>query len=131
MSERRKLPRERRSLTHKFEVGGHEGYIIVGLYDDGTPGEIFLEGFGKDGSFIQCMMGVWAKSMSTAIQYGQPLEKIVSNYLGMHFDPCGVTPYAEIPMCRSIPDYIARWLALKFLDDEQYSEVGLGLRSAA
>src|SRR4051794_8511780 len=80
---RNALPRERESLTHKFEMGGHEGYITVGLYPDGSPGEIFLAGFGKDGSFIQCMMGTWAKAMSNSLQYGQPLYKLVSNYLNM------------------------------------------------
>jgi len=115
---RNSLPRERESITHKFEIAGHEGYVTVGLYADGTPGELFLNGFGKDGSFIQCMMGVWAKAMSNSLQYGQPLHKLVSNYMDMHFDPCGATSNPEIPHARSIPDYLARWLALRFLSDE-------------
>lgn len=112
---RNALPRERRSVTHKFQMAGHEGYIVVGLYADGSPGEIMLHGFGKDGSFIQCMMGCWAKAMSNSLQHGQPLAKLVSNYLDMHFEPYGRTSNPDIPEAKSIPDYIARWLALRFL----------------
>jgi ribonucleoside-diphosphate reductase alpha chain len=118
-TQRHSLPRERKSLTHKFEIAGHEGYITVGLYEDGTVGEIFLNGFGKDGSFIQCMMGVWAKAMSNSLQHGQPLYKLVTNYLEMRFEPYGATINPEIPQARSIPDYIARWLALHFLTEEE------------
>jgi ribonucleoside-diphosphate reductase alpha chain len=113
------LPRERKSLTHRFEIAGHEGYVTVGLYEDGSPGELFLNGFGKDGSFIQCMMGCWAKSMSNALQYGQPLHKLVTNYLDMRFEPYGATSNPEIPHAKSIPDYLARWLALRFLDEAE------------
>jgi ribonucleoside-diphosphate reductase alpha chain len=113
------LSRERKSLTHKFEIAGHEGYVTVGLYEDGSPGELFLNGFGKDGSFIQCMMGCWAKSMSNALQYGQPLHKLVTNYLDMRFEPYGATSNPEIPHAKSIPDYLARWLALRFLDEAE------------
>jgi ribonucleoside-diphosphate reductase alpha chain len=113
------LSRERQSLTHKFEIAGHEGYVIVGFYDDGSVGEIFLEGFGKDGSFIQCMMGCWAKSMSSSLQYGLPLYKIVTNLIDERFEPYGATPNPEIPYAKSIPDYIARWLALRFLTEEE------------
>jgi ribonucleoside-diphosphate reductase alpha chain len=125
--ERRALPRERQSITHKFEMAGHEGYVTVGLYDDGTPGEIFLAGFGKDGSFIQCMMGCWAKSMSASLQYGQPASKLVTNYLGMRFDPSGNTTNPEIPVASSIPDYIARWLSLRFLTEEERQHHGIRL----
>lgn len=113
------LPRERRSLTHKFEIAGHEGYVIVGFYEDDRVGEIFFEGFGKDGSFVQCIMGCWAKSMSNALQYGQPLHKVVTNYIDMKFDPSGATTNPEIPHVKSIPDYVARWLALRFLSEEE------------
>jgi ribonucleoside-diphosphate reductase alpha chain len=112
------LPKERQSLTHKFEIAGHEGYVTVGFYEDGRVGEIFLNGFGKDGSFIQCMMGCWAKSMSVALQHGQPLHKLCTNYLDMRFEPYGATTNPEIPHAKSIPDYIARWLALRFLSQE-------------
>ena len=116
------LPRERKSLTHKFEIGGHEGYITVGFYEDGSDGdvgEIFLNGFGKDGSFVQCVMGCWAKAMSNSLQHGQPLYKVVTNYIDMKFDPSGATTNPEIPHAQSIPDYIARWLALRFLTEEE------------
>jgi ribonucleoside-diphosphate reductase alpha chain len=113
------LPVERQSVTHKFELAGHEGYIIVGLYPDGTPGEILLHGFGKDGSFIQAMMGVWGKAMSNALQYGQPVHKLITNYLGTNFEPNGWTSSQDIPKATSIPDYIARWMALTFLSEEQ------------
>lgn len=130
-SARVSLPRERGSLTHKFEIAGHEGYVTVGLYEDGSPGEIFLAGFGKDGSFIQCMMGCWAKSMSNALQYGQPLAKLVTNYIDMHFDPCGATGNAEIPYAASIPDYLARWLALRFLAEDERELHGIRVVAAA
>lgn len=113
------LPAERESLTHKFEIASHEGYVHVGLYEDGSPGEIFLSGFGKDGSFIQCMMGCWAKAMSNSLQYGQPLHKLVTNYLDMRFEPFGATSNPDVPYAKSIPDYIARWLALHFMTEEE------------
>jgi ribonucleoside-diphosphate reductase alpha chain len=121
------LPRERQSITHKFEISGHEGYVTVGLYDDGSPGEIFLAGFGKDGSFIQCMMGCWAKSLSNGLQYGQPVHKLVTNYLDMRFEPYGRTTNPDIPEAKSIPDYIARWLALHFLSEEEREDHGIRL----
>lgn len=124
---RHALPRERRSMTHKFEIAGHEGYVTVGIYEDGSVGELFLNGFGKDGSFIQCMMGVWAKAMSNSLQYGQPLHKLVTNYLDMRFEPFGATGNPEIPYAKSIPDYIARWLALRFLDAETREEHGINV----
>lgn len=124
---RQPLPVERQSLTHKFEMAGHEGYITVGLYPDGSPGEIFLNGFGKDGSFIQCMMGSWAKAMSNSLGYGQPLHKLVTNYLNMHFEPYGSTSNPEIPEAKSIPDYLARWLALRFLTEEEREDHGIAL----
>jgi ribonucleoside-diphosphate reductase alpha chain len=125
------LSRERKSLTHKFEIAGHEGYITVGLYDDGRPGEVFLNGFGKDGSFIQCMMGCWAKSMSVSLQHGQPLYKLVSNYLEMRFEPYGATSNPDIPHAKSIPDYIARWLALRFLSEEERELHGITIVSVS
>jgi ribonucleoside-diphosphate reductase alpha chain len=130
-SHRVRLPRERPSINHKFELAGHEGYIIVGLYDDGAPGEIFLEGFGKDGSFIQCMMGCWAKAMSVSLQHGQPLHKQITNYLDMRFEPYGHTGNPEIPQAKSIPDYVARWLALRFLTEDERELHGIRLHVAA
>jgi ribonucleoside-diphosphate reductase alpha chain len=124
---RHALSRERESLTHKFEIAGHEGYITVGFYEDGKIGEIFLAGFGKDGSFIQCMMSVWAKAMSNSLQYGQPLYKLITNYMGMRFEPYGATSNPDIPRALSIPDYVARWLALRFLTVEEREEHGIRL----
>ena len=124
------LPRERKSITHKFELAGHEGYVTVGLYDDGQVGEIFLNGFGKDGSFVQCMVGCWAKSMSNALQYGQPLHKLVTNYLNMKFEPNGATTNPEIPFAQSIPDYIARWLASHFLTEEERELHGIQISAS-
>jgi ribonucleoside-diphosphate reductase alpha chain len=130
--DRRKLPRERQSITHKFEFGGCEGYLTVGLYEDGkTPGEFFLSGFGKDGSFIQCMMSIWAKSMSNALQYGQPLHKIITNYLDMRFEPNGATGNPAVPYAKSIPDYLARWLALRFLTEDEREMYGINVVAAA
>ena len=124
---RRKLPVERRSLTHQFVVSGHQGYITVGLYDDGQPGEIFLRGFGTEGSFVQCMLDSWAKAISNSLQYGQPVVKVVTNYLGTRFEPEGSTNNPEIPTAKSIPDYIARWLALRFLTEQERNDHGIRL----
>jgi ribonucleoside-diphosphate reductase alpha chain len=131
VTQRHTLPRERQSLTHKFEIAGHEGYVTVGLYEDGSVGEIFLNGFGKDGSFIQCMMGCWGKAMSNSLQHGQPLYKLVTNYLEMRFEPYGATSNPEIPQARSIPDYIARWLALHFLSEEERELHGIRVVAVA
>lgn len=108
-------------------IGDHEGYVIVGFYPDGDVGEVFFEGFGKDGSFIQCIMGCWGKAMSNSLQYGQPLSKVITNYLDMHFDPCGATSNPEVPHARSIPDYVARWLALRFLSEEEREFHGINV----
>jgi ribonucleoside-diphosphate reductase alpha chain len=111
---RRKLPMERRSITHKFSIQGHEGYITVGLYDDGLPGEIFIK-MSKEGSTLSGIMGALTLSMSMNLQYGVPLEVIVSKFCHARFEPAGMTINRDIPMVKSIIDYIGRWLALKFL----------------
>ena len=126
-ADRTPLPRERLSLTHKFEIAGHEGYVTVGFYDDGRVGEIFFNGFGKDGSFIQCMMGCWGKAMSNSLQHGQPLSKLITNYLDMRFEPYGATSNPDIPRVKSIPDYLARWLALHFLSEEERELHGINV----
>ncbi len=114
---RRKLPDERHSLTHKFSVGGHEGYITVGLFEDGTPGEIFIT-MSNAGSFLSGIMDAFAQSLSFNLQYGVPLEFIVRKLTNTKFDPSGMTGNREIPMVKSITDYIGRWLGLKFLPAE-------------
>ena len=121
---RRRLPDERRSLTHKFDVQGHEGYVTVGLYDDGTPGEIFLT-MAKEGSTISGLMDAFALQTSMALQYGVPLRSMVNKFSHVRFEPSGFTKNPEIPIAKSIIDYIFRWLASRFLDPEDQEAVGI------
>jgi ribonucleoside-diphosphate reductase alpha chain len=121
---RRRLPDERRSLTHKFDIQGHEGYVTVGLYDDGTPGEIFLT-MAKEGSTISGLMDAFALQTSMALQYGVPLRMMVNKFSHVRFEPSGFTKNAEIPIAKSIIDYIFRWLASRFLDPEDQEAVGI------
>ena len=114
---RRKLPEERHSITHKFSISGHEGYITVGLYSDGRPGEIFIK-MSKEGSTLSGIMDALALSISMNLQYGVPLEVLVSKFCHSRFEPGGMTGNRDIPMVKSIMDYIGRWLALKFLSRE-------------
>ena len=116
MPPRNRLPRERESLTHKFSVAGHEGYITAGKYEDGSLGEIFLTDIGKDGSTLRGMMNAFATAISIGLQYGVPLETFVRKFSYMRFDPEGMTTNPEIPFAKSLPDYIMRWLASRFLD---------------
>ena len=110
------MPRERQSITHKFSLGGHEGYITAGMYEDGTVGEIFLTDIGKEGSTLRGMMNSFATAISIALQYGVPLETLVRKFAYMRFEPEGITTNPEIPFAKSMPDYIMRWLASRFLD---------------
>ena len=121
---RRKLPAERRSITHKFDIAGHEGYITVGMYEDGTPGEIFVL-MSKQGSTISGLMDSFATAISYALQYGVPLRFLVDKFAHMRFEPSGFTKNPEIPHAKSIVDYLFRWLASKFLDEEARREVGV------
>lgn len=114
---RRKLPSERHSITHKFSISGHEGYLTAGLYDDGQPGEIFIK-MSKEGSTLSGIMDALALSISMNLQYGVPLEVLVSKFCHSRFEPAGMTGNRDIPMVKSIIDYIGRWLALKFLPKE-------------
>ncbi|MCC6730697.1 MAG: vitamin B12-dependent ribonucleotide reductase [Chthonomonadales bacterium] len=111
---RHKLPDERRAITHKFSVAGHEGYITVGMYEDGAPGEIFLT-MSKEGSTISGLMDTIATMTSLALQYGVPLETLVGKFAHMRFEPSGITPNPDIRFAKSIPDYIFRWLGIKYL----------------
>ena len=122
---RKRMPRERKSLTHKFSLGGHEGYITAGMYDDGTVGEIFLTDIGKEGSTLRGMMNSFATAISIALQYGVPLETLVSKFAYMRFEPEGITTNPEIPFAKSMPDYIMRWLASRFLDADIQEELGI------
>ena len=110
---RRKLPDERRALTHKFSVAGHDGYITVGCYEDGTPGEIFLV-MAKEGSVVSGLMDAFATCVSLALQYGVPLQALCDKFAHMRFEPSGFTGNPEIPIAKSIMDYIFRWLDLRF-----------------
>jgi ribonucleoside-diphosphate reductase alpha chain len=125
-AERRRMPRERESITHKFSIAGHEGYITAGRYADGTLGEIFLTDIGKEGSTLRGMMNAFATAVSIGLQYGVPLETFVSKFSYMRFDPEGITKNPEIPFAKSMPDYISRWLASRFIDDpETHEELGI------
>jgi ribonucleoside-diphosphate reductase alpha chain len=122
---RRRMPRERQSITHKFSIGGHEGYITAGMYDDGSVGEIFLTDIGKEGSTLRGMMNSFATAISIALQYGVPLETLVQKFSYMRFEPEGITQNPEIPFAKSMPDYIMRWLASRFLDADMQEELGI------
>ena len=122
---RRRMPRERQSITHKFSIGGHEGYITAGMYEDGSIGEIFLTDIGKEGSTLRGMMNSFATAISIALQYGVPLETLVSKFCYMRFEPEGITQNPEIPFAKSMPDYIMRWLASRFLDADACEELGI------
>ena len=123
---RRRMPAERESLTHKFSIAGQEGYITAGKYEDGTVGEIFLTDIGKEGSTLRGMMNAFATSVSIGLQYGVPLEVLVNKFCYMRFDPEGMTKNPEIPFAKSMPDYIMRWLASRFIDDvDAHEDLGI------
>ena len=126
---RRRLPDERRALTHKFDIAGHEGYITVGLYPDGQPGEIFLK-MAKEGSTISGLMDTFATTVSVALQYGVPLHDLVHKFAHVRFEPSGFTSNPEIPIAKSIIDYIFRWMGSRFLPPEERAALGLVDRSA-
>jgi ribonucleoside-diphosphate reductase alpha chain len=119
---RRRLPDERQSITHKFSIGGHEGYLTVGMYEDGTPGELFIV-MAKEGSVVSGLMDSFATSVSLALQYGVPLQVLVDKFSHTRFEPSGFTGNPAIPIAKSITDYIFRWLALKFMPAVDTSEV--------
>jgi ribonucleoside-diphosphate reductase alpha chain len=121
---RRRLSDERPSITHKFDIAGHEGYITVGKYEDGQPGEIFIK-MSKEGSTISGLMDSFATAISMSLQYGVPLRVLVDKFSHMRFEPSGFTKNPDIPMAKSIMDYIFRWLATKFLDGDAQQEVGI------
>jgi ribonucleotide reductase alpha subunit len=122
---RRRMPRERQSLTHKFSVGGHEGYITAGEYDDGTLGEIFLTDIGKEGSTIKGLMNAFATAISIGLQYGVPIDTFVRKFAYVRFEPEGYTGNPEIPFAKSMPDYIMRWLASRYCDADLHEELGI------
>jgi ribonucleoside-diphosphate reductase alpha chain len=126
---RHRLPAERSAVTHKFDINGHEGYITVGLYPDGQPGEIFLK-MAKEGSTISGLMDTLATSVSLALQYGVPLRDVVNKFAHVRFEPSGFTGNPEIPIAKSLVDYIFRWLGSRFLPADEKGALGLIDRSA-
>jgi ribonucleoside-diphosphate reductase alpha chain len=127
---RRRLPDERQALTHKFDIAGHEGYITVGLFDDGTPGEIFLV-MAKEGSTISGFADAFAQAVSYALQYGVPLQALVDKFSHVRFEPSGLTKNPDVRLAKSIVDYIFRWMATKFLSAAAQYRAGVNLRTDA
>jgi ribonucleoside-diphosphate reductase alpha chain len=121
---RRHLPSERKALTHKFQISVHKGFITVGLYDDGTPGEIFIT-MNKEGSTLSGLLDSFAVAVSVGLQYGVPLKTLVNKFAYVRYEPSGFTSNPNIRMAKSITDYIFRWLALKFLPSEDRQALGL------
>src|SRR5487761_853540 len=127
---RRKLPDERKAVTHKFDIQGHEGYLTVGLFEDGTPGELFVT-MAKEGSTISGLMDAFATQTSYALQFGVPVKFMVDKFSHIRFEPSGFTKNKEIPIAKSIVDYIFRWMASHFLPLEAQDEVGIIRREPA
>ena len=121
---RRHLPVERHSITHKFAVAGHEGYLTIGMYEDGTPGEIFIV-MAKEGSTLSGVMDSFATTCSMALQYGVPLKVLVDKFSHTRFEPSGFTSNPQVPYAKSIMDYIFRYLASKFLPSEEAMALGV------
>jgi len=122
-TKRRKLPSERNSITHKFSIGGHEGYITVGKYADGQPGEIFIK-MAKEGSTLSGIMDAFALSVSISLQYGVPMRALVDKFVNARFEPSGYTGNPEIRYAKSIVDYIGRWLGGKFISPDYLDHDG-------
>ena len=127
LKQRRKLPDERAAITHKFDIAGHEGYITVGLYEDGMPGEIFLV-MAKEGSTISGFADAFAQAISYALQYGVPLQDLVDKFSHVRFEPSGMTRNPDVRFAKSIVDYIFRWMAAKFLSPEAQFRAGVNNR---
>ena len=121
---RRRLPEEREAIIHKFSIAQNEGYLMVGLYDDNTPGEIFVV-MSKEGSTISGLMDAFSTSISLALQYGVPLKVLVNKFTHTRFEPAGITTNQDIRFAKSVVDYIFRWLGLKFLPKEEQDALGL------
>ncbi len=126
---RRRLPNDRQALCHKFDVAGHEGYVHVGFFEDGAPGEIFIK-MAKEGSTISGLMDTIGVLTSMALQYGVPLEVLVSKFSHVRFEPSGFTKNPDIPMAKSLIDYVFRFLGARFLSGEARAAVGLIEREA-
>jgi ribonucleoside-diphosphate reductase alpha chain len=127
MPKRRKLPDERQAITHKFDIAGHEGYITVGLYEDGMPGELFIV-MAKEGSTISGFADAFAQAISYALQYGVPLQDLVDKFSHVRFEPSGMTRNPDVRFAKSIVDYIFRWMASKFLSQDAQYRAGVNNR---
>ena len=123
---RRRLPDERQAITHKFDIAGHEGYITVGLFEDGKPGEIFLV-MAKEGSTISGFADAFAQAVSYALQYGVPLPVLVDKFSHVRFEPSGRTRNRDVAIAKSIVDYIFRWMATKFLSPDEQFRAGVNV----
>lgn len=119
---RHRLPATRPSITHKFEVANHEGYLNVGLFEEGTPGELFIT-MSKEGSTVGGMMDAFATAISLCLQYGVPIDALVKKFTHQRFEPSGMTSNRDIPFAKSIVDYIFRWMGLTFI--EEYRKANL------
>jgi ribonucleoside-diphosphate reductase alpha chain len=124
LTQRRRLPDDRVEVGRKFKVGDYEGYIHVGLYEDGTPGDIFVD-IAKEGTTLAGLMNSFMISVSLGLQYGVPLEVYVSKFAHMRFEPSGMTNDADIRIAKSIVDYVFRWMGKKFLTADQQEEIGI------
>jgi ribonucleoside-diphosphate reductase alpha chain len=124
LTQRRRLPEDRTEVGRKFRVGDYEGYIHVGLYDDGTPGDIFID-IAKEGTTLAGLMNSFMISVSLGLQYGVPLEVYVSKFAHMRFEPSGMTNDPDIRIAKSIVDYVFRWMGKKFLTTDQQEEIGI------
>jgi ribonucleoside-diphosphate reductase alpha chain len=124
---RHRLPDERQAITHKFDIAGHEGYITVGLYEDGMPGELFIV-MAKEGSTISGFADAFAQAISYALQYGVPLQDLVDKFSHVRFEPSGMTRNPDVRFAKSIVDYIFRWMAAKFLSPEAQFRAGVNNR---
>lgn len=118
---RKRLPDTRRSITHKFTVAGHEGYLTVGLYEDGSPGELFIP-MAKEGSTIGGLMNCFGTAVSVCLQHGVPLNTLVQKFAHTRFEPSGFTKDPDIPMAKSLMDYLFRWLGKTFCDTDGENE---------
>jgi ribonucleoside-diphosphate reductase alpha chain len=127
---RRRLPDERQSITHKFDIAGHEGYVTVGLFEDGQPGEIFLV-MAKEGSTISGFADAFAQAISYALQYGVPLQVLVDKFSHARFEPSGMTRNPEVRFAKSIVDYIFRWMSTKFMSKEAQFNAGVNMAEPA
>ena len=122
--QRRRMPDERQAVTHKFVVGSTEGYLTVGLFEDGSPGELFVT-MSKEGSTLSGVMDCFATSISIGLQYGVPLKVLASKFIHTRFEPSGITNNKDVKFAKSIMDYIFRWMSLRFLSKEEMEELGI------